>query len=75
MPLKYWAGIPSAVRVVGMTHGVLFLVFTYALMETSIVERWRPTRWGPVFLSSLVPFGTFVADRYLVRWSESRVAA
>ena len=31
MPLKYAAGMPGAVRVVGMAHGVLFVAFVLAL--------------------------------------------
>jgi len=31
MPLKYWAGMPWAVKQVGMAHGVLF-IFDYSLV-------------------------------------------
>jgi integral membrane protein len=55
MPLKYWAGLPLAVRIVGMAHGV------------GVKRGWSKTRWGLAFLSSLVPFGTFVLDRSLKR--------
>ena len=27
MPLKYFMGIPEAVRVVGLIHGILFLLY------------------------------------------------
>ena len=32
MPLKYLAGIPLAVKIVGMAHGVLFILFFIALI-------------------------------------------
>jgi integral membrane protein len=67
MPLKYLAGFPIAVRVVGMVHGVLFLAFVGALFQVTLERGWPPRRWGVAFLSSLVPFGTFAFDRSLKR--------
>jgi integral membrane protein len=67
MPLKYWADLPIAVRIVGMLHGLLFLAFVVSLFEVALKRSWPPARWGLAFLSSLVPFGTFVLDRSLKR--------
>jgi integral membrane protein len=67
MPLKYWAGLPLAVRIVGMAHGLLFLVFLGSLFDVAVKRGWTKTRWALAFLSSLVPFGTFVFDRSLKR--------
>jgi integral membrane protein len=67
MPLKYFAGFPLAVRVVGMVHGVLFLAFVVTLFEAAVERSWSPRRWGFAFLSSLVPFGTYALDRSLKR--------
>jgi len=35
MPLKYAAGLPQAVRIVGMLHGVLFLILCWALLQAA----------------------------------------
>ena len=67
MPLKYWADLPIAVRIVGMAHGLLFVAFVGSLFEVALKRSWSPARWGLAFLSSLVPFGTFVFDRSLKR--------
>jgi integral membrane protein len=67
MPLKYWAGIPIAVRVVGSAHGLLFVAFIWSLFEVAVERGWPARRWGVALLSSLVPFGTFVLDRSLKR--------
>jgi integral membrane protein len=67
MPLKYLAGIPLAVRIVGMLHGILFLMFCAALFQAMAVARWSLLRAGVVFASSLVPFGTFAIDGRLKR--------
>ena len=67
MPLKYWAGLPLAVRVVGAVHGLLFLAFLGALFRVSVERGWAPRRWLLAFGSSLIPFGTFAFDRSLKR--------
>lgn len=63
MPLKYLGGKPGAVTVVGWTHGILFVVFTIALLRTMANRRWPLRRAAFVFAVGLVPFGPFVFDR------------
>jgi integral membrane protein len=67
MPLKYWAGLPIAVRIVGLVHGLLFVAFCGALFRVALERNWAARRWGLALFSSLVPFGTFVFDRSLKR--------
>ena len=67
MPLKYLAGLPLAVRVVGSAHGVLFLIFMATLCRAGIERSWPFRRWLMAFVSSIVPFGTFMFDRSLRR--------
>ena len=63
MPLKYMASNPAPVRVVGMIHGVLFLGYIFFLIMAWAEYRWSLTKSFLAFLASLVPFGTFYADR------------
>ena len=65
MPLKYFAGFPHAVRVVGSLHGILFILFCMALLHVLFHRRWSILRTSLVFLSSLIPFGTFAIDSKL----------
>ena len=65
MPLKYLAGLPLAVRIAGSVHGVLFLVFLAALYRAGSARNWPLRRWLIAFVSSVVPFGTFIFDRSL----------
>ena len=67
MPLKYLAGLPLAVRVVGSVHGVLFLLFMAVLYRAGSERGWPLRRWLIAFVSSVVPFGTFMFDRSLRR--------
>jgi integral membrane protein len=59
MPMKYLLEIPLAVKVVGMIHGVLFIIFCLLL-----VKAWQESKWPfkeniIFFIASLIPFGTF----------------
>ena len=65
MPLKHYAGLPIAVRVVGLVHGLLFITFVLALLRAASARQWPLSRSAVAFLSSLVPFGTLVFDRSL----------
>jgi integral membrane protein len=68
MPLKYLAGQPEAVRVVGMAHGVLFLAYIAAIIQAQLeYEGWPWRRSGLVLLASFLPFGPFVVDRKVLR--------
>ena len=59
MPMKYLLGIPMAVKIVGMVHGILFIMFCMLLFRA-----WQDVNWPfknniVFFAASLVPFGTF----------------
>ena len=62
MPLKYLAGIPLAVKVVGWIHGALFVAFCASLMQVWTEHGWPWTRCALVFVASLIPFGPFAID-------------
>jgi len=67
MPLKYFAGQPLAVRVIGMIHGVLFLLLCWALLQAWI-NRLSAKRCLTVFAISFVPIVPFFFDRRIRRW-------
>jgi integral membrane protein len=67
MPLKYMADTPGPVRIVGMAHGVLFIAYVFLLLQVALELRWKLSRAVLAFIASLVPFGTFYADKKLFR--------
>ena len=67
MPLKYFGGIPDAVKYTGWAHGVLFMLFMLALLNVMINNKWSFLKSTVAFISSLIPFGTFVLDRSLIK--------
>ena len=70
MPLKYFAGMPGAVKVVGWVHGVLFVAFCLALAHTMRLARWPVGRGAMVFAAALLPFGPFLVDGRMRRYAE-----
>lgn len=71
MPLKYAAGWPLGVRVVGMLHGLAFLVYVVALFRVAAEDEWPWRKWAAAFVASLVPFGFFVFDARVLKRAPS----
>ena len=67
MPLKYLAGVPMAVKVVGWAHGLLFISLLVALAQAKQRARWSVGYSALVVIAALLPFGPFVIDRRLAR--------
>ncbi len=67
MPLKYLAGEPGAVRVVGLAHGILFILYVWAAIQAAWEHNWTWKRTGIVLIASLLPAGPFVVDAKLLR--------
>ncbi|MET1260442.1 DUF3817 domain-containing protein [Flagellimonas sp. DF-77] len=67
MPLKYWADIGQPNKVIGMAHGVLFILFILLSALFSWQNRWGLKRFLVLFLASILPFGTFYADKKYLR--------
>jgi len=65
MPIKYFLGDPSWVKVMGMAHGVLFILFVLLLALAAKQERWLLSFNIYAFITSLIPFGTFHLDKKL----------
>ncbi len=65
MPLKYLAGLPEAVRIVGMLHGILFILYVIAGVRVAQTRHWSFLRIAKLIAASIVPFGPFVFDRSL----------
>jgi integral membrane protein len=70
MPLKYMAGMPQMVSVVGMAHGLLWLLFVAAVLDVRMRRGWPVSRVAVALLSSVLPFGPFVLDPSLRREQE-----
>jgi integral membrane protein len=67
MPLKYFADVPEAVRVVGLAHGLLFLWASATLAVVLSRGHLSPLKGAGVFAASLVPFAGLWSHRMLTR--------
>src|SRR5678816_3988440 len=72
MPLKYLADWPDAVRVVGMAHGILFVLYVLAAIQAAVEHDWPWKRTALVFAASVLPAGPFVVDAKLLRIEAAR---
>lgn len=71
MPLKYFAGMPLAVRIVGSLHGALFVALVVMLL---LAIRKVPISFGLAaagIAAAVVPGGPFLLDRHLARFDAS----
>lgn len=63
MPLKYFAGFPQAVEVIGMAHGILFIAYIILVIQVKFKYRWPIFKTLVAMAASIVPFGTFYVDK------------
>ena len=63
MPLKYMADITGPNKWVGMVHGFLFIAYCLWVLIVKQEYQWGLKKTVLSLLASLVPFGTFIADK------------
>jgi integral membrane protein len=68
MPLKYFANMPTAVKIFGWAHGLLVTLVCVALVRAATLARWPASRAAAVFTAALLPLGPFVIDSRMKRW-------
>ena len=66
MPLKYMFDYPLAVKIVGMSHGVLFTLFFVALVMAMNKYKWKFLGFQ-LFVYSLIPFGFILIERIIMK--------
>lgn len=62
MPLKYFAGIPEAVKLVGWIHGVLFIVYILAVFLIRKSLHWNFAQVMMALIASVLPGGPFIMN-------------
>jgi integral membrane protein len=67
MPLKYMAGMPEAVRVVGTAHGALFVWYVLSVLLVKWKHAISNGHTALALAASFLPFGTFYADKKVFR--------
>ena len=72
MPIKYLGDNPFYVKIVGMAHGVLFIIFMISLFEIKRKESWDTGFMFQIFVLSLIPFGAFIIENRVKPKSENK---
>ena len=70
MPLKYMAGIPLAVSIVGAAHGFLFVAYVLAAMYMAWRFRWGFKVLTLAVMASVIPFGPFLLEQRVLPSTE-----
>ncbi|GAB4128780.1 MAG: DUF3817 domain-containing protein [Raineya sp.] len=65
MPLKYIFNITEPNYIVGLGHGLLFVAYCMLLLNLWIQHNWTTKKVLLAFVVSLIPFGTFWAEKNL----------
>lgn len=63
VPVKYLANDPQYVKLLGMTHGLLFVAYILLAVLLGSKLKWDGKTLLIVLIASVIPFGTFYIDR------------
>lgn len=67
VPIKYFQGDESYVKMLGMPHGILFMLYIVLAIVIKKEMDWSNKTLGIVLLASILPFGTFYIDKKYLR--------
>lgn len=67
MPLKYLAGMPLAVRIVGSVHGLLFILYLVAAFSYGDKRGWQGKDYFWAFFAAVIPFGPFLFEKRILK--------
>ena len=73
MPLKYLAATPLPNKILGMSHGMLTIVFVGVLLSVWTDKKISSGLAIKTFLASLIPFGAFFIEMKLKALAEEPV--
>ena len=66
-PIKYLADDPQYVKMLGMPHGLLFMLYIILAFMLKQESTWFKDNFKMVLLASIIPFGTFYLDHKHLR--------
>ena len=62
VPIKYSSGEAIFVKILGMPHGILFVLYIAIALVLRIDNQWIKNNFLAVLIASVIPFGTFGVD-------------
>lgn len=70
MPLKYMMDMAEPNYIVGMFHGIFFILYIGLVGLVSFRDKWDRKTTIMAFVASLIPFGTFWAEKKFFRYRD-----
>ena len=67
VPIKYFNGDDRYVKLLGMPHGLFFMLYIILAIVIQKQMKWNAKNLGIVMLASIIPFGTFYIDKRYLR--------
>ena len=67
VPLKYWAGMPTPVTILGTAHGWLYALFFLSAVDLALRAKWSLKGAIAALVAGTIPFLSFVAERTVTR--------
>lgn len=64
-PIKYFADDPQYVKMLGMPHGILFILYIVLVIMLKMEHPWFKSNFKYALLMAIVPFGTFMLEKKL----------
>jgi integral membrane protein len=53
-------------KIVGMTHGILFILYMLLVFINSKTQTWSWKTKVMLYIASIIPFGTFIAEKKIL---------
>jgi len=66
-PIKYLGGNDFFVKILGMPHGVLFIIYIVLATLLKYELEWKSKTFILTIVASIIPFGTFYIDKKYLR--------
>ena len=63
VPIKYFGDDASYVKLLGMPHGILFMLYVVLAFMLKSEQKWDAKVFRFVLAASVIPFGTFYMDK------------
>ncbi len=64
-PLKYFYHNDSYVKLLGMPHGILFILYVIFAFILRQKLKWSTKIFSKILIASILPLGTFFIGKYL----------
>ncbi len=62
-PIKYFFDNETYVKILGMPHGILFILYIILAFMIKNEQKWERKIFRFVLLASILPLGAFIVDK------------